>query len=202
MPTRQEESNRSVPCHRRGLIIVVSAPSGTGKTTVLKKLRERHPEYVYSVSATTRPPREGEEDGKDYFFISDAEFRKGIEAGEFAEWAEVHGHLYGTPERFLESHVSRGNDVVLDIDTQGAFQLKKKHPEAILIFLAPPSFEELERRLRSRKTEPDDLVERRLNAAKRELELSNQYDHAVVNREIDPAVDDIEAVIEKERARH
>jgi len=201
MPTRREESNQSLPRQRRGLIIVVSAPSGTGKTTVLKRLRERHPEYVYSVSATTRPPRQGEEEGKDYFFISDREFRKGIQRAEFAEWAEVHGHLYGTPERFLESHVSIGDDVILDIDTQGAFQLKKKHPEAILIFLAPPSFEELERRLRSRKTEPEDVVERRLDVAKRELELKNEYDHVVVNTEIDVAVAGIEAVIEQERSR-
>jgi guanylate kinase len=201
MTFQRSEANRSEPRQRRGLIIVVSAPSGTGKTTVLKRFRERHPEYVYSVSATTRPPRPGEQDGKDYFFISDREFRTGIENDEFAEWAEVHGHLYGTPERFLESHVSIGDDVILDIDTQGAFQLKKKHPEAILIFLAPPSFEELERRLRSRKTEPEDVVERRLDVAKQELELKNEYDHVVVNTEIDVAVAGIEAVIEQERSR-
>jgi len=153
------------------------------------------------VSATTRLPRAGEQHGRDYFFISDEQFREGVEAGEFAEWAEVHGHLYGTPEQFLESHVSAGNDVILDIDTQGAFQLKKKHPEAILIFLAPPSFEELERRLRSRKTEPDDVVERRLDVAKRELNLKDEYDYVIVNTEIDTAVAGIEEVIEQERAR-
>ena len=187
---------------QRGLIIVVSAPSGTGKTTVLRGLLERHPEIVYSVSATTRTRRAGEGDETDYFFVSVEEFRRGIEAGEFAEWAEVHGHFYGTPERFLESQLSIGKDVILDIDTQGAFQLKKKHPEAMLVFLAPPSFEELERRLRSRKTEPNDVVERRLDVAKRELELMHEYDHIVINAEVETAVSGIEAVIERERARH
>ncbi len=182
---------------------MVSAPSGTGKTTVLKRLMQRRPEIVFSVSATTREPRPGEEDGRDYFFLSTDEFRKGIEAGEFAEWAEVHEHYYGTPESYLESQVSRGKDVILDIDTQGAFQIKEKHPEAVLIFLAPPSFEELERRLRERKTEPEDVVERRLRVARAELELSGKYDYMVVNSEIDDAVSDIETVIEQERTgRH
>jgi len=188
---------------QRGLIIVVSAPSGAGKTTVLKRLMQRHPEIVFSVSATTRTPRPGEENGKDYFFFSEEEFRKGIEAGEFAEWAEVHGHLYGTPESFLESQVSQGRDVILDIDTQGAFQLKDNHPEAVLIFLAPPSFEELERRLRGRETESEEVVERRLGVARNELELRSKYDHIVVNTEIEDAVKDIETVIEIEKAgRH
>lgn len=188
---------------QRGLIIVISAPSGAGKTTVLKRLMQRHPEIVFSVSATTRTPRPGEEDGKDYFFFSTDEFRKGIEAGEFAEWAEVHGHFYGTPESFLESQVSQDKDVILDIDTQGAFQLKSNHPEAVLVFLAPPSFEELERRLRARETESEDVVERRLAVARTELELSGKYDHVVVNTEIEDAVKDIETVIESERiGRH
>lgn len=188
---------------RKGLIVVVSAPSGAGKTTVLKRLMQRRPEIVFSVSATTRAPRPGEEDGRDYFFLSTDEFRKGIEAGEFAEWAEVHGHYYGTPESYLGSQLSHGKDVILDIDTQGAFQIKEKHPEAVLIFLAPPSFEELERRLRARKTEPEDVVERRLRVARAELELSGKYDYMVVNSEIDDAVRDIETVIEQERTgRH
>lgn len=199
--TGREGANRPVP--QKGLIIVVSAPSGAGKTTVLKRLMQRRPEIVFSVSATTRTPRPGEEAGKDYFFFSADEFRKGIEAGEFAEWAEVHGHFYGTPESFLESQVSLGKNVILDIDTQGAFQLKEKHPEAVLIFLAPPSFEELERRLRARETESEDVVERRLNFAKTELELSGKYDYVVVNSEIEDAVRDIETVIEREKAgRH
>jgi guanylate kinase len=164
---------------------------------------QRHPEIVFSVSATTRTPRPGEENGKDYFFFSEEGFRKGIESGEFAEWAEVHGHLYGTPESFLESQVSQGRDVILDIDTQGAFQLKEKHPEAVLVFLAPPSFEELERRLRGRETESEEVVERRLGVARTELELSSRYDHIVVNTEIEDAVRKIETVIELEKAgRH
>lgn len=188
---------------RRGLIIVVSAPSGAGKTTVLKRLMQRHPEIVFSVSATTRASRPGEENGKDYFFFSEEEFRRGIEAGEFAEWAEVHGHFYGTPESFLEFQVSQDKDVILDIDTQGAFQLKENHPEAVLIFLAPPSFEELERRLRARDTESEEVVERRLGVARTELELSSKYDHIVVNKEVEDAVRDIETVIEREKAgRH
>ena len=170
---------------------------------MLRKLVQRHPEIVFSVSATTRTPRPEEEDGRDYFFLSTDEFRKGIETGEFAEWAEVHEHFYGTPESYLESQVSLGKDVILDIDTQGAFQIKEKHPEAVLIFLAPPSFEELERRLRARKTEPEDVVERRLGVARAELELSGKYDYMVVNSEIDDAVRDIEIVIEQERTgRH
>jgi guanylate kinase len=185
----------------RGLIFILSAPSGAGKTTVLKKVLERRPEVVYSISATTRPPRAGEQGGKDYFFTSTAEFRKGIEEGRFAEWAEVHGHLYGTPEDSLQSRTSAGEDVILDIDVQGAIQLKKRHPEAILIFLLPPSFQELEERLRGRKTESDEAVDRRLEVAKQEMCLQEAYDHVIVNNELERAADDVEAVVDQEKAR-
>lgn len=184
-----------------GRIFVVSAPSGTGKTTVLKRLLERRPELVYSVSATTRAPRPGEVHGKDYFFLSPEEFHKKVDEDGFAEWAEVHGNLYGTPETFLETQISRGKDVLLAIDTQGAFQLKKRHPEAVLIFLAPPSFEELERRLRARQTESEDVAQRRLEVAKKELELKHRYDHIVVNDDIDGAARRIEMIIDREKAR-
>ena len=184
---------------RKGLIFILSAPSGTGKTTVLRKVLEHRPELVYSISATTRAPRPGEQEGKDYFFVSTAEFRMGIEAGRFAEWAEVYGHLYGTSEDFFQSQTSLGKDVILDIDTQGALQLKSKHPEAILIFLVPPSLEELERRLRGRKTESDDAVERRLEVAKREMEISDAYNHIIVNSDIEGAAKDVEIVIDRER---
>lgn len=185
---------------QRGLIVVVSAPSGAGKTTVLKKLFENRPELVFSVSATTRPPRSGEKDEKDYFFLSTDEFRKGIEAGEFAEWAEVHGHLYGTPERFLETQVSGGKDAILDIDTEGAFQLKKSHPEAVFIFIVPPSFEEMERRLRRRKTESEEVIARRLRTARKELALKDKYDHIVVNDHVERAAEEIQALMNRERA--
>lgn len=195
MRASQGETNEPVP--QKGRIFVVSAPSGTGKTTILKRLCERRPELVYSVSATTRAPRPGEEEGKDYLFVSTAEFRRGIEEGRFAEWAEVHKEFYGTPESFLDTHISRGRDVILDIDTQGAFQLKSKHPEAILIFLAPPSYAELERRLHSRKTESEEVMKERLEVAKKELELRDAYDHVIVNSEIERTVDNIERVIDR-----
>jgi guanylate kinase len=168
---------------------------------VLRKVLERRPELVYSISATTRPPRPGEEEGKDYLFVSTDEFRKGIEEGEFAEWAEVHGHLYGTPEGILESHTSTGKNVILDIDVQGALQLKQRHPEAISMFLVPPSFQELERRLRGRKTESDEAVKRRLDVAKQELCLQEEYDHIIVNNELERAADDVIMVINQEEAR-
>lgn len=185
----------------KGLIFILSAPSGAGKTTVLRKVLERRPEFVYSISATTRPPRPGEDAGKDYLFVSTDEFRKGIEEGRFAEWAEVHGHLYGTPEDTLESHTSTGKNVILDIDVQGALQLKQRHPEAILMFLVPPSFQELERRLRGRKTESDEAVKRRLDVAKQELCLQEEYDHIIVNNELERAADDVIMVINQEEAR-
>ena len=178
---------------------MVSGPSGAGKTSLCAEVLTRYPWLRAAVSHTTRPPRPGEEEGKDYFFVSTAEFRMGIEAGRFAEWAEVHGHLYGTSEDFFQSQTSLGKDVILDIDTQGALQLKSKHPEAILIFLVPPSLEELERRLRGRKTESDDAVERRLGVAKREMELSDAYNHIIVNSDIEGAAKDVEIVIDRER---
>jgi len=194
-----EEAVELVP--PRGLIFILSAPSGAGKTTVLRRVLERDPGLVYSISATTRPPRPGEEEGTDYFFISTDEFRKGIEEGRFAEWAEVHGHLYGTPEDALESHTSAGKSVILDIDVQGALQLKQRHPEAILIFLVPPSFQELERRLRGRETESDEAVKRRLDVASQEMRLQDEYDHIIVNNELERAADDVMMVINDEEAR-
>ena len=186
---------------RRCLIFILSAPSGAGKTTVLRKVLERRPELVYSISATTRPPRPGEEEGKDYFFTSAAEFRRGVEEGAFAEWAEVHGHCYGTPEACVQGQTSAGKDLILDIDVQGAIQLKKRHPEAVLIFLLPPSFQELERRLRGRKTESDEAVQKRLEVAKKELCLQDAYDHVIVNDELERAAEDVETVIDQEKAR-
>ncbi len=174
---------------RRGLIFILSAPSGAGKTTVLRKVLERRPELVYSISATTRPPRPGEEEGKDYFFTSAAEFRRGVEEGAFAEWAEVHGHCYGTPEACVQGQTSAGKDLILDIDVQGAIQLKKRHPEAVLIFL------------RGRKTESDEAVQKRLEVAKKELCLQDAYDHVIVNDELERAAEDVETVIDQEKAR-
>jgi guanylate kinase len=186
---------------RRGTLFVVSAPSGAGKTTLCRELRLRVPGVSYSVSVTTRAPRPGEIDGIDFEFVDEARFREMITAGEFAEHAVVHGHLYGTRASTLERALAGGTDVLLDIDTQGATRLKEHAPEAVLIFIVAPSMAVLETRLRERRSDNDSDITRRLWRAREEIALWRQYDYLIVNRDVKEALDQLEAIVVAERNR-
>jgi guanylate kinase len=187
--------------NRRGTLFVVSAPSGAGKTTLCREARGLVPDLAYSVSCTTRPPRMGEIDGTDFHFVTEAEFRARRERDEFAEWAVVHGNLYGTRARLLEAALAGGNDVLLDIDTQGAAQLRRRYPHAVLIFIMPPSMAELTQRLRERRSDAAADIDRRLARAREEVRRWRQYDYLVVNRDLKEAVEQLTAIIQAERCR-
>jgi guanylate kinase len=181
--------------------LILAAPSGTGKTTIAHALVERFARFVFSVSATTRPPRGDEMDGVDYDFVSREAFEAMIEGDELLEWAEVHGNLYGTPRRNLEAAAARGEHVVLDIDVQGARQLRERAPEAVLIFVFPPSASALWGRLTARGTEAMDEVRRRLAAAHDELAEARYFDYIVVNDDLDRAISRVRAIVEAESHR-
>ena len=186
---------------RKGTIFVISSPSGGGKTTICRKLLKELPELNYSISTTSRSPRPGEKEGKDYFFISGEEFSEKIRKSEFAEWAKVHGHGYGTPRQFLEEALRSGRDIILDIDVKGALQIKEKYKESRLIFLLPPSLETLAARLKKRKTDDGKEIEKRLARAQEEMAFLKEYDYAVVNRNLSQAVKEVKAIITAERCR-
>ena len=181
--------------------IVVSGPSGVGKTTLCHRLIERDSKFAFSVSATTRVPRSTEKHGKDYFFISEQEFETMKAGGEFAEWAVVHGDLYGTPRRWLDDRLLEGISVLLDIDVQGGVQMMHAYPQGVSIFVVPPSFRVLEQRLRGRKSETDEAVRRRLQNALREMEYITEYTYIVVNDTIDEAVSEMETIITAEGSK-
>ncbi|OMH39849.1 guanylate kinase [Desulfurobacterium indicum] len=185
----------------KGLLIVISAPSGTGKTTLVNMLMKAFPKMEFSVSCTTRKPRPGEIDGKDYYFISFEEFEKKIENNELLEWAEVYGNFYGTPKDKVIEALNEGKDILLDIDTQGALQVKKNYPDAVLIFILPPSLKELERRLRNRGTEDEETIEKRLLIARRELSLATKYDYIIINDKIEEAFEKLKSIVTAERWR-
>ncbi len=184
-----------------GLLLVLSGPSGVGKGTVCKALRERLPDLVYSVSATTRAPRAGEVEGVNYFFKSKEEFRRMIERDELLEWAEYVGNYYGTPRRFVEETMASGRDVILEIEVQGALKVKQKFPQGIFLFLAPPDLNELENRIVGRGTETEDTIRNRMQVAKKEIEMMEHYDYVVVNDVIESACERIEAIITAEHLR-
>jgi guanylate kinase len=186
---------------RRGTLFVVSAPSGAGKTTLCREARQRLPDLAYSVSYTTRPPRPGEIEGTDFVFVTEPRFRALRERGEFAEWATVHGNLYGTRASVLEEGLAAGRDVLLDIDTQGAAQLRARYPEAVLVFIVAPSMVELAQRLRERRSDPESEIARRLARAREEVKLWRSYDYLVVNRDLKEAADHLTAIITAERCR-
>jgi guanylate kinase len=187
--------------NRRGTLIVVSAPSGAGKTTLCREVRRLVPDLAYSVSYTTRPPRPGEVDGTDFHFVSEATFTAIRQAGGFAEWATVHGNLYGTHAATLERTLGDGLDILLDIDTQGARQLRARYPEAVLIFIVAPSLADLAQRLRERRSDAAGEIKRRLARAREEILLWQQYDYLIVNRDVKEAVEQLGAVIQAERCR-
>jgi guanylate kinase len=186
---------------RRGTLFVVSAPSGAGKTTLCREVRQRTPDLAYSISVTTRAPRPGEIAGTDFDFVSAPEFQALLAAGALAEWASVHGHLYGTRARVLEAALAGGQDLLLDIDTQGAAQLRDRYPEAVLVFIVAPSMAELEQRLRERRSDSEHDITRRLVRAREEIAMWRQYDYLIVNRDLKDAVEQLTAIIQAERCR-
>jgi len=175
----------------RGRLIVVSGPSGAGKSTLIRASLESVPELAYSVSATTRDPRPGEVDGKDYIFLSREEFERWIEEGRFLEWAEYSGNLYGTPERKVEELLEDGKSVILEIELQGARLVRNKRPDAVMVFVRAPSLEETRRRLAGRATESEEALESRLATAVGEVAASAEFDHEVVNEDRERARNDI-----------
>ena len=188
--------------NKKGLLIVISGPSGVGKGTVRKALFEREGhDLVYSVSMTTRKPRDGEVDGADYYFVSEEEFERQIENDNLLEYAKFVGNYYGTPFDKVEEQLEKGNEVVLEIEVQGAIQVKAKKPDAVFIFIAPPSYEALEQRLRRRGTESEEIIKERLDKAHREIEHAPAYDYIVINDDVDNAADRIMAIIRAEHAR-
>lgn len=185
----------------RGLLVVLSGPSGVGKGTVHRRLRELRDDVVLSVSATTRPPRPGDVDGVEYRFVSDDEFDAMIEAGAFLEHATYAGRRYGTPRESVEPFLAKGMVVLLDIEVQGAIQIRQRVPEAVLVMLLPPSLRELERRLRNRGTEDEATVQRRLTRAKEEIDTRTSFDVTIVNGDIDRCVEELLDFIDAARRR-
>lgn len=185
----------------KGLLIVVSGPSGTGKGTVCTELLTQTPELAYSISATTRKPRTGEIDGQNYYFLNKATFEKMIGDGGFLEYANVYGNYYGTPLGKIEERLAAGEDILLEIDTQGALNVMEKCPEGLFIFLLPPSISELERRIRGRGSETEDSLGKRLGAAKAEIAIGKKYDYIVVNDTVKNAVKHIKSIMIAEHCR-
>lgn len=185
----------------KGLLLVLSGPSGVGKGTLCARLRSLSPELVYSVSATTRKPREGEVDGVNYFFKTREQFEAMIEAGELLEWAEYVGNFYGTPKSFVQETIDQGKDIILEIDVQGAMQVKERFPEAIFIFVLPPSLEELQSRITNRGTETESSIRSRMAAAAEELKLMEHYDYAVVNDVLETACNRVQSIIAAEHCK-
>ncbi len=190
-----------MPVKRKGVIFIVSAPSGAGKTTLVKRLMKLIPDIRLSVSCTTRGARPGEIPGQDYHFVGERKFELMRDRGDFAEWANVHGSFYGTPWRPLERHLRNGDDVLLDIDVVGCRKIKSRYSNAVSVFLLPPSWRELERRLALRKTDGREMIRQRLKNAERELHEITRYDYLIVNCKIGEAVDSLESIVLAERLR-
>jgi len=192
-----------------GKLYVVAAPSGAGKTTLVRLLLESEPGVHLSISYTTRGPRPGEADGREYHFVDVATFRAMMARGDFLEWAEVHGNFYGTSKVWIADHLAAGHDVLLEIDWQGAQQVRAVFPQAIGVFILPPSMEELTRRLTGRGTDSTEVVERRLAAAQAEMRHVGEFDYVIINDSLEQALDDLRAVVRAsrldlagQRARH
>jgi len=184
---------------RQGLLFVISAPSGAGKTTLCKSVRLDFPDLLYSVSHTTRTPRSGERGGVDYHFITTQEFKERIRQGRWAEWAEVHGNLYGTSADVIDEGLSAGRDLLLDIDVQGTIQILARYPESITIFIMPPDMETLRRRLESRGTDNPEEIARRLKTAEKEMTRSDLYRHVIINDRLAEAQQELKTLIQHYR---
>lgn len=176
-------------------VFVITGPSGVGKGTLIKRLREQLPQLRLSVSATTRPPRRGEVHGEDYWFLDPDEFARRVSAGDFVEHAEYAGRHYGTLREELERHLGEGAPVVLEIEVQGARQVREAMPEAIQVFVVPPSFDELRSRLEGRGTDGDDTIRQRLEVSRRELESQHEFDHRIVNDDLERATDELVGIV-------
>ena len=190
-----------MPNKRLGGLIVVSAPSGAGKTTLCGTVANTEERIEYAVSYTTRSPRAGETDEKDYFFVTEERFKQMSEGGEFAEWAQVHNHHYGTHEGFIRGKMEEGVDVLLDVDVQGAAQLKERFPEGVFIFVLPPSWEVLKERLNKRRSDTPEEIERRIRVAQGEIEKYRGYKYRIINDQIHEAVRDLKRIVFAERLR-
>ena len=180
-------------------LYVISGSSGVGKGTVIKGFLNRNPNFMLSVSCTTRKPRTGEKDGINYFFLTDEEFQDCIDNNKFLEWAEFAGNRYGTKRKYIMQCLEENKDIILEIDTQGALQVKQAMPDAVLIFIAPPSIETLEKRLRGRHTEDEATVQKRLHEVKQELKRAEGFDYKVINDDLDNAVSELENIINGEK---
>lgn len=187
--------------HLKGFLIVLSGPSGAGKNTVMNAVVPTIPNISYSVSVTTRPPRAGETDGVDYFFVDDQRFDKLIASDELLEWAVFCGYRYGTPKSFVEKETRSGRTVILDVDIQGAVQIRQRNPQAVLVFLLPPTWEELRRRLRARGKDAEETIRRRLEHSFEELKHIVDYDYFVINDDLDRAAARLRTIIQAEWCR-
>lgn len=183
----------------QGRLFIIAGCSGVGKGTLIQRFMENNPSVKLSISATTRKPRPGEVDGVNYFFTKEDDFKTAIDNNEFLEWAIFSNNYYGTKQSFVEKSLARGIDLILEIETQGAFQVKEKIKDAVLIFILPPSWEILEKRLRGRNTEDEETIQVRLDFARQEMEASKKFDYRVVNDNIEEAVKSLQQIFDKER---
>lgn len=186
---------------RKGLLIVVSAPSGAGKTTLCKEISRALPNLQHSISYTTRRPRPNETDGVHYFFVTQEKFNKMIKDKEFAEWAVVHGNLYGTSKKQLSEMMDGGIDVILDIDSQGAMQIKENRGDGVFIYILPPSFDDLRRRLTERNSDATNEIKKRLENAKKEIPYYKRYNYVIINDKFEKALEDLKSIITSERLK-
>jgi len=199
-PNASKVKNKALKFNKAvGRLFILSAPSGAGKTTLRYAILDRFPEMIYSVSYTTRKPRPGEKNGKDYYFIAKEDFEKKIEKDQWAEWAKVHGNYYGTPAEFLDKGLAMGFEILLEIDVQGAILILERYPESITIFIMPPSLKILKQRLEQRGADSEEVIENRLLNAEKELAQKNIYHHIIVNDQLPKAIEELVSVIEKYR---
>ena len=182
---------------RKGALLIISAPSGAGKTTICRKLLARRKDLKYSISCTTRSPRPGEKEGKHYFFLSQSDFKRKIQRGEFLEWAMVHDEYYGTPRHFVEDQIKHGGNIIMAIDVQGAMSIRRKHPAAILVFVLPPSMDALKARLANRRDATATVIKRLANS-RGEVAAAKDYDYVVVNDTLETAVNQISCILTAE----